>query len=163
MTDSAFNPDTFLDQSTTEAGTRRPPINSGLEFLGVIGEPKARNVQGKQDPSKNYVFCDIPITLDLTTSPSEAQRVGQDRVTLRHSISIDFTESGALDWAPGKNRGLTIYRSVLDLNKPGQTFSPRMLVGRIVRAKVKHRTNMEERDERGEPLKYDEIDMVTKA
>jgi hypothetical protein len=151
---SAFNPETFLDQSTTEQGTRRPPISSGLDFIGVIGEPKARVNPGKKDPTQTYTFCDVPITLDLSTHPTEAARVGADKVTLRHSFSLDFTESGALDWNPGKNRVLTAYREILGLNQSGQTFSPRMLVGRIIRAKVKHRTN--------EGDIYDEIDSVAK-
>lgn len=152
---SAFNPETFLDQTTSEQGQRRPPVASGLDFVGVIGEPKARSVQGKKDPTQSYVFCDIPITLDLTTHPSEAARVGQEKVTLRHSISLDFTPQGALDWAPGKNRALTAYREALGLNEKGQSFSPRMLVGRFIRAKVGHRTN--------EGDVYDEIASVTRV
>jgi hypothetical protein len=159
---SEFNPETFLDQSTTEAGSRRPPVASGLDFLGVIGEPKARANPGKKDPSKVYVFCDIPITLDLTSHPSEVARVGQEKVVLRHSISIEYTETGALDWSPGKNRGLTAYREALGLNTPGMTFSPRMLVGRIVRCKVGHRTGQESDPTTGKPEIYDEIAAVTR-
>lgn len=149
-----FDPASFLDQPTEQAAVRRPPVASGLSFLGTIGEPKARVTQGKQDPSKTYIFCDIPITLDLSTSPSEVQRVGVDKVTLRHGISLDIGTDGKLDWSTGRNRGLAQYREALGLNEDGRTFTPRMLQGRIVRAKVKHRTN--------EGEVYDDIDSVAK-
>jgi hypothetical protein len=157
MTDSTFNPDTFLDQSTEEAGVRRPPVSSGQAFLGTIGEPKARVVQGKvggKAEGQTFVFCDIPITIDLSTSPTEVQRVGVDKVTLRHSISLDYLDNGALDWSAGKNRGLTGYREALGLNEKGRLFTPRQLVGRIIRAKVSHRTN--------EGEVYDQIESVAK-
>jgi hypothetical protein len=161
--DSAFNPDTFLDQSTTEQGTRRPPISSGLDFLGVIGENiKARANQGKKDPTKTYVFADIPITLDLSTHPTEVARIGMDKVTLRHSIAVDYNSDGSLDWSPGRNRDLTAYREVLGLNTPGMTFSPRMLVGRIVRCKIGHRTSDRVDPITGKPEVYDEIAAITR-
>ena len=162
MSDSVFNPDTFLDQTTTTAGSRRPPVSAGLAFLGAIGEPKARNVPGKKDPAKVYVFCDIPITLDLSTHPTEVQRLGQDKVVLRHSGMIDYNSDGTLDWSPGKNKFLTAYREALNLNQDGSTFSPRMLVGRIVRAKVGHRPGEGVDPVTGRPEVYDEIDSVTR-
>lgn len=162
MVDSVFNPDTFLDQSTTEQGSRRPPIASGLDFLGEIQEFKARVVQGKKDPNQSYVFCDIPIKLDLTTHPSEVSRVGVDKVTLRHSGAIDYLPNGALDWSPGKNRLLTAYREALNLNSSGQMFTPRMLIGRIVRCKVGHRQGEQADPVTGKPEIYDEISGVTK-
>lgn len=161
--DSAFNPDTFLDQTTDQQGTSRPPISSGLSFMGIIGEPKARTNPGKKDPSKTYVFADIPITLDLSTQPTEVARVGQDKVVLRHSISIEYTSDGALDWSPGANRGLTAYREALDLNKPGTIFSPRMLIGRIVKCKIGHRNGTEIDPVTGALRVYDEISAVTKV
>jgi hypothetical protein len=160
--DSAFNPDTFLDQSTDQAGSRRPPIASGVEFLGEITSVSARNVEGKKNPGEVYTFCDIQIRLDLTTVPTEVARVGVEKVVLKHGGSIDYTPSGALDWNPGKNRFLTAYREALRLNEPGQTFSPRMLIGRIVRAKVGHRTGNQNDPVTGKPEIYDEIAAVTR-
>jgi hypothetical protein len=160
--DSAFNPDTFLDQSTDQAGSRRPPIASGLSFLGEIQEFKARVVQGKKDTSQSFVFCDIPIKIDLTTVPTEVKRVGVEKVVLRHSGLIDYLPNGALDWSPGKNRLLTAYREALGLNTPGSTFSPRMLIGRIVRAKVGHRPGQENDPITGQPEIFDEISAVTR-
>jgi len=159
---SAFNPDTFLDQSTTEQGTRRPPVSSGLDFLAVIGEPKARVVQGKKDPNASFVFVDISMTLDLTTHPTEVARVGQEKVTLRHSGSIEYNPDGSLDWSSGKNRFLTAYREALNLNEPGQPFTPRMLIGRIIRAKVGHRPGQETDPTTGATVMYDEVNAVTR-
>lgn len=159
---SAFNPETFLDQGTTEAGTRRPPVSSGLEFLGIIKDFKSRVTEGKKDPSKTYVFCDAILELDLTTQPQEVQRLGVERVSLRHSGSLDVLPNGELDWSPGKNRFLTAYREATNLNNPGSAFSVRMLIGRIVRAKVGHRTGEQNDPLTGRPEIYDEISGVAR-
>lgn len=151
---SGFNPEQFLDMGTEEAGVRRPPLSPGLSFLGTIGEAKARVNQGKKNPGETYVFCDVPIALDVSTHPTEVARIGADKVTLRHSFIIDLDANGQLDFSPGKNRVLTGYREILNLNEKGRTFTPRMLLGRIIRAKVKHRTH--------EGEVYDDIDSVAK-
>lgn len=160
--DSAFNPETFLQQTTTEQGTRRPPVSSGLDFLGVIKDIKARSVEGKKDPSKNYVFGDALIEIDLTTQPQEVVKIGAEKVTLRHSGSIDVLPNGSLDWSPGKNRWLTAYRESCKLNEKDQAFSPAMLVGRIVRVKVGHRTGEAIDPVTGRPEVYDEVASVTR-
>lgn len=162
MTDSAFNPETFLDQSTTEQGTRRPPVASGLSFLGIIGEPKARVVSGKKDPNASFVFCDVPITIDLTTAPTEVTRVGQEKVVLRRSISIEYNSDGSLDWSSGRNRGLTEFREATGLNNPGQPFTPRMLVGRIVKCKIGHRAGTNVDPSTGATEMFDEVSAVVK-
>lgn len=159
---SAFNPDTFLDQTTTSAGASRPPISAGLDFLGVIGTPKARSSPGKKDPSQTYIFCDIPITVDLSTNPSEANRVGTDKVTLRHSGSIDYKD-GTLDWSTGKNMFLLGYREALGLNQDGSSFSPRMLEGRVVRVRIGQRQGTDTDPLTGRPRIYDEVAAITRV
>jgi hypothetical protein len=139
MTDetSVFDAEKFLHATTTEAGTRRPPLTAGIDYIGVIGAPKFRNVQGKKDPSKAYVFCDMLITIDLTANPVERDRIGQDKVVVQYSTGVDFNSTG-LDWSPGKNRGLTSVRDATGTNVKGHSFSPAMLEGRQVRVKIRH-------------------------
>jgi hypothetical protein len=134
---SAFDPTQFLDATTTEAATRRPPLPVG-DYLGVLGAPDVRQVQGKKDPSQTYAFCDFPVTIDLTANPSVRTKIGQDQVKLRYSVSLDTNATG-LDWSPGKNTGLRLLREATNTNKPGESFSIRGLEGRMVKCKITHR------------------------
>lgn len=154
---SAFDPASFLDATTTEALTRRPPIPAGTELLGIIGEPKPRQSPGKKDPTQVYTFLDLPIEFDLSQNPAVQAQIGQPKVTLTYGFMIDVTASGALDTSAGKNGRLRQLREALGMNAPGQPFSPRMLQGRQIRAKIGHRV-----DERDNEV-YDQVDGVAKA
>lgn len=153
----SFDPVSFLEQSTTEALTRRPPIQAGIELQGIIGEPKARQSAGKKDPTATFTFLDLPVEFDLTQNPQVAAAVGQDKVTLTYGFLVDITPSGALDTSPGKNGRLRQLREALGMNKPGESFNPRSLQGRMARFKISHRINEVD----GEV--YDQIDGVAKA
>jgi hypothetical protein len=135
---SNFDPNTFLSATTTEAATRRPPIPAGRDFVATIGEPKARQVQGKKDASKSYVFIDFPMEIDLTQAPDVQKLVGQDKVQLNYGTSLDMTEGGALDWTPGRNNGLRLMRTALDMNIAGQPFNILAMQGRQIRVKISH-------------------------
>lgn len=154
---SAFDVSTFLDATTTDALSRRPPIPAGTELLGIIGEPKARQSQGKKDPTQTFTFLDLPVEFDLNQIPAVREAVGQDKVTLTYGFMVDITPSGALDTSAGKNGRLRQLREALDMNKAGQTFNIRMLQGRQARFKISHRVN--ELD--GEI--YDQVDSVAKG
>lgn len=137
---SNFDPTAFLDATTTEAATKRPPLAQGRDFIAVIGEPKIRKAAGKKDPTKEYTFVDFPLDIDLTAYPDEMQRLGGvTKVSITDGGSLDFNDAGMLDWAPGKNGKLRRYREATDLNTPGQPFSIRMLQGRLVTVKIGHR------------------------
>lgn len=153
---SQFDAATFLDATIAEPSVKRPPLTAGADFVGIIGEPKSRNWQGKVDPSKSGVAIDIPVEIDLTSRPEEpAAKGGVTKVTLSDSIMLDLTPQGAIDNAPGKNGKLRRYREALDMNKPGDQFSFRAMQGRMIRVKIKH-----------DPYEgeiYDKIDNVAKA
>lgn len=137
MSDSTFDVNLLLDATTTESFTKRPPIPAGSELVGTIGEPKIRQVQGKKDPTKNYVFLDLQIEFDLTAYPAIREVVGAEKLSIQDSVILDLKDGGALDAAPGKNVQLRRYRDALGLNEPGQPFSFRMMQGRQVRVKTK--------------------------
>jgi|SRR5208337_2464973 len=134
---SAFEVDTFLDSTTTDAGSRRPPIPAGINLIGEITDIKGRVNQGKKDPSKTYTALDVQIKCQVTP---ELVADGQpETVVYTDGILLDLTPDGrGLDWAPGKNTKLTKYRMALDMNTPGQAFSPRQMIGRMLRIQVAH-------------------------
>lgn len=152
---SNFDPAAFLDTTYTESNTKRNPIPSGTDIVGVIGEPKARVWQGKADPTKSGTVVDVPIEIDLSSYPDLQTKVGVPKVTLVDGIMLDQTEGGMLDFSPGKNSKLRRYREALGLNKSGEAFSFRMMQGRTIRVKVSHRTY--------EGDIFDQVDSVAKA
>ena len=136
--DSMFDPTLFLDATTTEAAQRRSPLPAG-EYLGTIGELKApRKVQGKQDPTKEYIFMDVPVEIDLLAYPAAQQVVGLPKLTLVYGVSIDVSPAGGFDWSPGKNNGMRALREATGNNVAGKPFAPRMLQGQMIRVRVIH-------------------------
>jgi len=152
---SNFDPGTFLDATITEANTKRSPIPAGTDVVAIIGEPKTRQWTGKADPTKSGIAVDVPLAIDLSAYPDLQKSVGADRVILSDSIMLDLTDNGGIDNSPGKNGKLRRYREALGMNTAGQPFSFRMMQGRMIKVKIKHRTY--------EGEIYDEVDSVAKA
>lgn len=139
---SLFDPAIYLDATIAEPSVRRPPIPGGRELLGVIQEPKSRSWRGKEDPTKGGIAVDIPVKFDLTPYPDLVALLSGNsdkpitEVTITDGIMLDTTAQGGIDNSPGKNGKLRRYREALDLNKPGDTFSFRMMTGRMLKFKI---------------------------
>jgi hypothetical protein len=142
MTDSAFDPSVFLDATTTDAFTRRPPLPANAEFVGIIGEPKTRTTKGTKEDNKDEVYhwLDLPVVIDLTAHPQQQSSLNMDQVTLTFSTRLDVTPQGALDGGTGKNTGLRQVREATGTNVAGSPFNIRMLQGRQLRVRISHRT-----------------------
>lgn len=136
MNQATFDPNSFLDITLDEPTEKRAVLPIG-EYTGVLGEPKSRAWQGKADPTKAGIALDVPITLDI---PGDLQASLELPATLvfKDSIMLDLTENGLIDNSKGKNRQLRAYREAVDMNKPGDKFSPRALEGRVVKVKISH-------------------------
>jgi hypothetical protein len=134
---STFDPMTFLDTTITEPSTKRSPLPAGRDFVGIIGEVKARTWQGKKDPTQSGVVMDVPVEIDLTAYPDV--QIGATKVTLTDGIMLDLTPGGTIDNSPGKNGKLRRYREALNMNKPGDSFSFRAMQGRTIKVKISHR------------------------
>lgn len=134
---SLFDPASFLSQETTEAATKRPPIPAG-DYTAVVKEVKPRQWTSK-DGSKSGLAFDIPLTLELPGDVQTACGLDKPELTLTDSIFVDLTESGLMDWATGKNRGLRYYREATGQNVAGQPWSPMKLVGQPLKVKIGHR------------------------
>ncbi|MDX2059909.1 MAG: hypothetical protein SFV24_19020 [Gemmatimonadales bacterium] len=152
-----FDPSAFLDATTTEALTKRPPLPAGLDFVATIGELKSVAWQGKADPTKSGIRIDVPLQIDLNAYPDVKAALGGsiDKVTITDGIMLDLTPAGAIDFAPGRNGKLRRYREALDMNQPGAPFSVRMFQGRLIKVKIKH--------EPYEGELYEKVDSVAKA
>lgn len=142
---SQFDTDTFMDATTTESSIRRPPIPAGVELIGIISDKtKVNPWQGKKDPTQSGIRLDVVIDFDMSAAPPEVRAIpglgDLKTITLTDGVMIAQTESGAIDYSPGKNGRLRQYREATGLNTPGQAFSFRMLVGKPIRVKISHRT-----------------------
>lgn len=137
MTTSIFDPASFLDATISEPSTKRPPLPIG-DYTAVIGEVAARAWQGRADPTKSGIAWDIPLTIEVPAEIQSELGMTQATLSLKDSIMLDLTAGGTIDNGPGKNRGLRLYREACDLNKPGDSFSARMMQGRVVKVKITH-------------------------
>lgn len=147
---STFDPNAFLDATTTEAAVKRPPLPV-QDYSALIEDITFRSSQGKKDPSKTYTFMDVKFKIEIP--PHLVSKGYPEVVQLTGGVGVDVIGS-ALDWSPGKNRQLARYREALDMNKPGVAFSPRSMIGRQLKVRIKH-----------EPYEgeiYDRIDSVSK-
>lgn len=153
---SNFDPNAFLDSTTTEALTKRPPLPAGSDFVGTILEISMRPWQGKKDPTQSGWAMDVQIEIDLTAYPEVQKALGGiPKITMKDGIMLEMSASGGIDNSPGKNSKLRRYREAVGLNEAGAPFSPRMMQGRQIRVKIKHRPY--------EGDIFDEVDSVAKA
>lgn len=144
-----FDPQSFLDQSTTDANsTVREPIPEG-EYTAIVDKVDVRSFQGTKDPSKTYVSLDVTWAID---DEAVRQKTGLPKPTCRQSLMLDLTEGGGLDMGKGKNVGLGRLREAVGLNAPGRPFSFRQLEGQVAKVFVTHRATDE--------AVYDEIKKV---
>ena len=128
---SAFNPDSFMNASITEANdTQYVPVPEG-EFQATIDKVEAK-VVGNETPRP------ILNVSWKTSDPAVQNATGRAENTVRQTIWLDVTESGGLDFGKGKNVGLGKLRDALGQNRPGQSWAPGMLVGGVAKVKVKH-------------------------
>lgn len=137
---SMFDPNLFLDATTTEAAVKRPPLPPGL-YDGVIQAVKTDSgTIGKGDRiGQPWLSFIVPIKIEVPAQIRDQYKDYPEFVTLTERPFADLTADGkGLDWGLGKNRGLRILRDATDTNTPGNPFSPRMLEGRRVKVQVTH-------------------------
>lgn len=155
MDTSAFDPTTFLDGTTTEESTRRPPIPDGTEMPGEITDLQPKPWASKDQTKSGFKF-DVTVKFDLTQAPLPVQQLleGVSTLTMTDSIMLDIKDGGAIDYAKGKNGALRRYREALGMNTAGVSFSPRQMIGRMAKFRISHRTHENEI--------FDQIDGISK-
>lgn len=136
---SAFSPEAFLDATITEPTVKRPPLPVEFDYTAVIGQITSREWTGKADPTKSGIALDIPLTLEIPAEVQASLGLSMSTIQMKDSIMLDLTPNGMIDNSPGKNRRLRVYREALDMNKPGDVFSPRKMEGQAVKVKIVHK------------------------
>jgi len=136
---SQFDPNAFLDSTTTDQSTRLPPLPIG-DYIASIDELKSNTWQSKDGTKSGYKF-DVVLKVDPLSGPARDLKDIEwpPQLTVSDSIMLETTDSGAIDYGVGKNSRLRMYREATGLNVAGQSFSPRQLVGRQIKVNISHR------------------------
>jgi hypothetical protein len=130
---SAFDPDMFMNTQTTDANdTKFVPVPEG-EFDAVIEAITPKTAGDKPVLDVKWAINDEGVKV----------ATGLPNPSARQTIWLDLTEQGGLDSSKGKNIGLGKLREALGQNTPGQSWSPGMLIGRVARIKIGHRSGKE--------------------
>lgn len=153
---STFNPDLFLQTNYSEETSTKTNLLPVGDYTGVIKELTPRNVQGKQDTTKWYVFLDFQV--EIGTPPELKEEIGRDFTRIRHSIGIDLSENGAIDMGKGKNIQLGRLREATGQNVSGQPWTPASLNNAMVKVKVSQEPNPKDPE-----IKYNRIDAFGKV
>lgn len=128
---SAFDPDSFLATTTTDANeTDYVPIPEG-EWVAVVTEIKARNPKGN-------AILDVIWQIDDDQIRAET---GMDNPRVRQSIFLDVNEQGALMTGKNMNVQLGRLRDALGQNIPGQPWAPSMLEGQVAKVTTSQRVD----------------------
>lgn len=135
-----FDPNTFLDFNMDVPLVKRPPVAAG-EYVGIVQEPTARPWVSPNDPTKSGMAFDYMIELDVPKEEQDRIGLATGTIKVKYGVMLDLMPDGkSLDMGLGKNSGLRRLREAVDMNKPGDSFSPRTgATGRPVKVKISHR------------------------
>lgn len=112
--ESAFDPDTFMNQTIDEAlDTRFVPVPEG-DYPATI-----KSFEIKQVGQENRTVLNIIWDIQDQTVLAE---IGRDSATVRQTVWLDI-DQGKLDKGKGKNVGLGRLRAALGQNEPGQPWN----------------------------------------
>jgi hypothetical protein len=132
---STFDPKTFTSAVYTQRGdTEYSPCPEG-EYTAQIVDVSARQINTKDGDER--------IVLDVkweVLDESVKQATGRDKTFVRQSVFLDLTNSGHLDFSPGKNVQLSRLREACGQNEDGKPWSIRDLVGSMCQIMVEHRS-----------------------
>lgn len=137
-----FDPQAFLDLPVDQAFERRPPLPC-KDYPAQIQDVNARQWQSKEkfnnDGSpKAGIAYDVTLVVNIPLDVKDQLGLKTDTLTMKDSIMLDLNDQGGLATEPGSNRQLRQYREALDMNKPGQVFRARDMIGRMVLLRIKH-------------------------
>lgn len=135
---STFDPQSFLDATVDSSmDTKLIPVPIG-EYGGTIEDIEIKTWQSKDDPSKSGIKLECKVLLD-DAGGVISEATGREKNYVSHQVMLDTLPGGGLDVSKGKNVGLGRLREAVDLNRPGEPFSFRMLQGRRAKYAIKHR------------------------
>ena len=153
MSDSAFDPQTFLNSTFSEGFDTRVPLHKAGDWSGYVGsgdkDINSRLVT-RDDGSKSIAMDVACYTEDPKARPEGLAPNQHPRA--RFTAWIDLNASNMPDSTPGKSRslGLLLYATGFQTKdgKPLKPWSPQTLKGQRLKYRVIH----EVRKDTGDPV-----------
>ena len=136
-----FDPQMYLDATLDKPLEKRPAAAASTDYSSMIKDVKGRKWQS-QDKTDDFGNLLAGIALDVqhevTLTAEQAKLVGQEKIVLTDGFILNLTPNGTIDDAKGRNSRVRQYREALDMNKPGDSWSPRRMIGRTLKLQLKH-------------------------
>jgi len=139
MTQSAFDPDSFLDQEidgglTTEY-TPVPEMDDAVAMIRPEGGLTVRQVTNKETGKVSTI-----LNIDWIVDEQDARdATGMNQPIARQSIFLDLNENGVLERGENKNVALGKLAEALGLNADDSQFTLRQMLGQVAKVRIKHR------------------------
>jgi hypothetical protein len=124
-----FDPDKFMDQTTSEVGSTKYELIPTGEYPALVDDIKFRSVTTKNGES---VAVDIQWILN---APEVAAKMGREKLSVKQGFFIDTDANGGFDMSKGKNVRLNQVREAVGQND-GKPWKPSMLKGQMALVKV---------------------------
>ena len=155
MTDSAFDPQAFLNGTFNQGVDTRIPLHKPGDWVGMVGvgdkSIAVRAMSGQYKDGTPYSAIAMDVWLE-TEDPSAVEEGGIAPARARYSIWADTKADGNIDLSPGKSRSLGHLLTALGFqDKSGKVikpWSPQAFKG----LRVKYRVVHDVRKDNGEPV-----------
>lgn len=151
---SAFDPESFLDSTTDQAGsTVVTPVPVGEHKAQLKDISKPRQETSAKD-GRTFVVMDITWQI---LDEQMALSLGREP-TSRQGIFLDLNPQGKLDMGEGKNVQLNRVRAAVGQNISGKAWAPVNMIGQVATVTIAHRP-----DKNDPEIKYDFVKKVGMA
>lgn len=121
-------------QEGKENAVKRTPIPAG-EYRAVVQDVELESIQGKKDPTKVYLKCNVTYNID---DAGLRETLKREKISISDGFLVDLTDSGSIDYSEDRNIRLGRLRRATGLNVPGQPWSFPMFKGRPLKIKIGH-------------------------
>ena len=116
---SAFDKEAFMNAIVEDANeTKFTPVPEA-EYEAYIDSVEADEINDKPVLQVDFALIDEDLKIEMN----------MDKVTIRKTYWLDFTEEGALDFGKNKNIQLGLLREACGQNVAGEPWAPSMLAG----------------------------------
>lgn len=141
MENVSFNPELFLNQTTTDANSTEYVLVPVGEYVGIIGPIsadsfKSFDIKKGENAGKKAYRLDLKIDLQDDTGALKELLGRPPSVTA--GIMLDIKPDGGLEFGKGRNVALGRLREAVGQNATGKPWAFGHLTGQPVKVKVVH-------------------------
>jgi len=142
---SGFDPKQFLDAQVSEVNEKRQPLptenpaSPDGTYNSLMGEPTTDVgvIEKGERAGQPWISIAVQHKIEVPQQLQDSLKL-QPVVVITDRVFLDLTPQKTIDNAPGRNRRQRLYREALDLNKAGDVWAWRKVVGQVVKVKIEH-------------------------